>query len=254
MDEIKVLSLLFTSNVYEGNTIRVLNNLLNNLRQNIILNEAESKCIFFNDLDVLNCKGCLNCFKEGCCNQDNIDNFNKIRKLILNTDLLILGTPIYMNNVPGSFKKFIDRLSSWGHLMKLNSKPTILVITSGNNGIDFVCKYLFNILTLMGMNIIGLLQINNTKESQKEKNLIKNIIYRYKHCYYETTKKVTNTALESSFQKYIIFYENNNNLWYEEKYWNNIIKQKFKSYFDYVNYIGNEINSNNKGGLEHEND
>lgn len=54
------------------------------------------------------CVGCYGCRKTGKCVQK--DGMNEILDKMLDADVLVFGTPIYMYDVCGQLKTFIDRI------------------------------------------------------------------------------------------------------------------------------------------------
>lgn len=64
------------------------------------------------------CRGCGKCFDEGLCPQDQEDSMEYIRKKILEADLIVLLSPVYLNNVSGAMKTFLDRIGSWVHTLR----------------------------------------------------------------------------------------------------------------------------------------
>ena len=54
------------------------------------------------------CTGCYGCRKIGKCVQN--DGMNEILEKMLNADVLVFGTPIYMYDVSGQLKTFFDRI------------------------------------------------------------------------------------------------------------------------------------------------
>jgi multimeric flavodoxin WrbA len=64
------------------------------------------------------CRGCGKCFDEALCPQDQEDSMECIRKKILEADLIVLLSPVYLNNVSGAMKTFLDRIGSWVHTLR----------------------------------------------------------------------------------------------------------------------------------------
>lgn len=218
-----------------GHTDLLINDLFKSIDKKIQMYSFETYSINFQNAPIKYCLGCCNCFNYGRCILDEHDKFYEVREKILNSDLIIIGTPIYMNNITGSMKSFLDRLSYWAHTMMARGCPTIIVISSGNNGIDEVSRYLFNILSFLGMNIIGLLQIKNYERfNDKQEILISNITNRYKQIVKESTKR-TNSYLEECFKKFYFIYKNSEGNNFEMNYWKDIFKKNYKSYYNLIN-------------------
>lgn len=45
---------------------------------------------------------------------------------IIESDGLVIGTPVYLNNMSGILKTFIDRTCSWFHRREVAKKPTLM--------------------------------------------------------------------------------------------------------------------------------
>lgn len=113
-----------------------------------------------------NCQGCKTCFKNGQCILEKKDDINGIRSKILESDLLVISTPVFVDNIPGNLKTLFDRLSYWFHTMPLIDKYCIIIISTYRSGIDRVSQYLYKIANHLGLEVVGLITIDNlTTES-----------------------------------------------------------------------------------------
>ena len=86
---------------------------------NKLLKMTGGKFIKLVDYDIKPCKSCWACQKSGKC-IINDDMSNKIIPLLLECDCMILGSPVYFNNVSAQLKSFIDR--TWCIKGKLRNK------------------------------------------------------------------------------------------------------------------------------------
>lgn len=77
-----------------------------------------SSLVYISNNVVEECRGCGKCFDEGLCPQDQEDSMEYIRKKILEADLIVLLSPVYLNNVSGAMKTFLDRIGSWVHTLR----------------------------------------------------------------------------------------------------------------------------------------
>lgn len=74
---------------------------------------ADTDIIYLNDLKIRDCQACNHCRKNpmSCSvNDDMIDLF----PLIESSDVVILGSPIYMGYITGLMKTFLDRWQAFG--------------------------------------------------------------------------------------------------------------------------------------------
>jgi multimeric flavodoxin WrbA len=87
-----------------GNTATMLNEILAGAAEK----GAETRMIHLNALDMKGCQGCLTCREDlGACAFK--DDFQDVLKEMKTCDGVALGTPIYVFNVTGQFKCFLDR-------------------------------------------------------------------------------------------------------------------------------------------------
>lgn len=71
-------------------------------------NGAEATLLHLADLHIHDCKACMSCKKGEPCPQK--DDMDKVRPLLIDADVLMLGSPVYMGDETGLMKCFIDRL------------------------------------------------------------------------------------------------------------------------------------------------
>ncbi len=204
--------------------------------------KAKGKFIFHQlKIDnILNCMGCKRCFNKGICSLDNTDNFFEVKDSLKISEIIIISTPIYVNNVSGSLKTFIDRLALWTHLMLLAGKLCILVITTQNSGIKNVNEYLYKVISSLGIIIVGIIIKQkgddlNYVNDQIETSVF-NALYYLKKPYIIST----NQMLEKYFQSYNYIYNNcfiKNSKNYEMIQWMNRYKNinTFQDYIDKYN-------------------
>jgi len=69
---------------------------------------AGTEILFLNDLDIRECDGCHACWKGQQCPKH--DDMNGIYAKIIESDAIVLGTPIYWYGPTALMKAFIDRL------------------------------------------------------------------------------------------------------------------------------------------------
>jgi len=93
-----------------GNTAFLLNNLQEKLGGTIL---------HLADFSMNHCMGCWSCRSTGFCRHDD-DMENEIVSELLFADVVVLGSPVYFNNVSSIMKTFMDR--TWPLRGKLNNK------------------------------------------------------------------------------------------------------------------------------------
>jgi len=98
---------------------------------------AQTTLINLSDYDINHCLGCYSKSPNACmfpCVQK--DDMQKIYPLLLDADVIILGSPIYWFNMSGLLKNFIDRLTclaASGYLLE-NKIGLALAVSSENEG------------------------------------------------------------------------------------------------------------------------
>lgn len=93
----------------------------------------KTELITLSDYKIDFCKGCQACIlKEGCMIKDDVA---LIMQKIIESDGLVIGTPVYLNNMSGILKAFIDRTCSWFHRSKVAQKPTLILVDTQGSGI-----------------------------------------------------------------------------------------------------------------------
>lgn len=136
-----------------SNTYRVINRYLSVLKENSI--NFQSNIYFPEDLNLKACKGCSRCFSTNKCELDKLDKFNEIKEELLESDVIILATPVYAASISADMKLFIDRLAYWLHLMPLAGKIGVSVVTASNGYTIETNSYLTKIMESLGLCVVS---------------------------------------------------------------------------------------------------
>ena len=118
----------------KGNTAWAVESILQGAKQ------ADAQTVFFSsaELDIKPCRGCLGCVNggNGCVIKDDMQ---KIYAGLKNANAIVFASPIYMGQMTGQAKVFLDRLFSVNsprfspHYKKQAvKKKLLLVFTQGN--------------------------------------------------------------------------------------------------------------------------
>jgi multimeric flavodoxin WrbA len=97
-------------------------------KRNISL-EAEQ--VFLGRQDVRMCRGCRLCFDRGEDSCPLKDDLLSIRDRMLAADGYLIASPVYVEDVNGILKNWIDRLAFLNHRPALCGKSALLIHTSG---------------------------------------------------------------------------------------------------------------------------
>lgn len=123
-------------------------NILTELKTGMKNKGIEVDIINLFDYKIDECTGCEKCLREGLCSID--DDVEQLMKKMQVYEGIILSTPIYMNNISGKLKVFLDRTCRWLHRPELVSKPIMFVATTSASGIKLTFEYLNNLAIQWG--------------------------------------------------------------------------------------------------------
>lgn len=179
-------ALLFVGSKAEDSiTLKIGKKIIENINQ--ISNDKIDWTIYTSkDLTIKSCVSCNLCFQTGVCFQQKTDDMEVLKRKLIESDFIMLGSPVFAHNVSGDMKIFIDRISYWMHMFKLAGKKAFLFSSCGTNGMDSVTSYLNKCSTYLGLDIVGYYNaviydkknINNIEFLDKELQSISRTIYR----------------------------------------------------------------------------
>lgn len=193
------------------------------------------------DLDISPCQGCGSCFLSGKCVRDSVDHFSSVREQLLQSDMIILASPVYAHGVSGDMKIFIDRISFWLHLFRLAGKKSAVISTSSSNGNEIVNAYLVKILEYLGTEVVTDLAVTvDDPRMLEDKLFLKSMLPDIAG---KAAKKLVSGSFSSSPRQegyFKIMRQNysKNCEGYEAKYWH---ESKLCSYESLNEYVHAEI-------------
>ena len=85
--------------------------------------------IFLKDLDIKECDGCHSCWKGNECSKH--DDMNKLYPKIIESEIIIFGTPVYWYGPTALIKAFLDRFVYFNcpeNREKIKGKRVLLVV------------------------------------------------------------------------------------------------------------------------------
>ena len=100
---------------------------------NCILNHTAGEFIKLADYTVEPCHSCWACLENGSCAIED-DMKTLVIPKVLNADAIVIGTPVYFNNVTAQLKSFIDR--TWSIRGKLKDKIGAAVVVGRRYGAE----------------------------------------------------------------------------------------------------------------------
>lgn len=149
----KIFSFIGSPRGVKSDTYKLVKKIINKAKQKTKV-DIEYDIFTSSKFTIKNCRGCTECFFRGNCKLDKVDNFDLIKKKMLEADMIILGSPVYAATVSAQMKTFIDRLAYWAHLFILAGKPVVTVVTASSNSLSPTNEYLKKIVGHMGAEVI----------------------------------------------------------------------------------------------------
>lgn len=109
-------------------------------------------------LEIKGCDACRQCMESGYCSIK--DDMQEIYKEVQTSDVVVLGSPVYMWQMTAQTKLFIDRLTAFlrtDFSSRLDNKKLILVFSQGSPDTDAFkpyFEYTAGLLYYMGFDVL----------------------------------------------------------------------------------------------------
>ncbi|MFX1259248.1 MAG: flavodoxin family protein [Promethearchaeota archaeon] len=157
LKKINILEINGSPRGLKGNTAKIVDEILNVSKQEaeIFGYSLNLQRIELHKLNIKNCIGCENCFREGSCSLSKTDDLKKVEEELLKSNVIIFSSPVYFIHISGLMKNFLDRIALWTHTFKLRNKYGLAVASSGGTGLEDTLDYLEIALRALGMWSIG---------------------------------------------------------------------------------------------------
>jgi len=117
--------------------------------------DLEYEYIALADLDLHICRGCRICFDKGEDKCPLKDDLLVLRDKLLEADGIILGSPVYVEDVNSIMKNWIDRMAFNCHRPAFFEKTAIIISTSGAGSSNHTLRTMKNALTTWGFHLAG---------------------------------------------------------------------------------------------------
>jgi multimeric flavodoxin WrbA len=120
---------------------------------------AKIEVVFLNDLHIAECDGCHVCWKGKPCRKK--DDMNGLYSKIIESDVIIFGTPVYWYGPTALMKGFIDRLVYFNcpeNRLKIKGKGAMLAVPFEEENPDTatpLITFFEKSLNYLEMNIVG---------------------------------------------------------------------------------------------------
>jgi multimeric flavodoxin WrbA len=139
-----------------GNTARALSLIEEAMRReaNQKGETLEFETIYLGHMNIQMCRGCRICFDRGEAHCPLKDDLLAIKAKMKEADGVILASPVYVDDVSGITKNWIDRLAHVCHRPEFAGKYAYLLATTGSTSTGHTLRTM-NALMYMGFHIIG---------------------------------------------------------------------------------------------------
>lgn len=122
--------------------------------------EAEGETVSYEritgaDVRIDYCRSCRSCFLHGSCPLDQVDDMAALKKKILEADILFFGSPVYLWQMSGLAKSFIDRISYWSHRFELLGKPCVVFSSTDSSHGQEVANDLALLMRFTGAAVVN---------------------------------------------------------------------------------------------------
>lgn len=114
---------------------------------------ADTEMVDVADLKIMPCTACESCTLTGTCVYQ--DDVSGIISRMTEADGIVLGSPVYVDNITGQMKILVDRLADAIHYQVLTGKYGCAVATTYTSGSDEVVAYLNHVLNYLGIISVG---------------------------------------------------------------------------------------------------
>jgi multimeric flavodoxin WrbA len=140
-----------------GNTARIVRMIAARMQvlasqQNVLL---EFEPLFLGDLDIRPCRGCRACFDHGEERCPLTDDVALIRSKMDTADGLIVASPVYLDDVSGLVKNWLDRLAYLSHRPAMGGKCAFTLATVGGSLTGRALRTMDGALLVWGYHLVS---------------------------------------------------------------------------------------------------
>lgn len=184
--------------------------------------ETENVLLAHSELNI--CRGCRVCFDKGEEKCPLRDDMLKIRDKMMQADGYVIASPVYVEDVNGVMKNWIDRMAFNSHRPAFYGKNALLITTSGIGSSKHSLKTMITAFNTWAMNVIGTMKfrLGALSEIQDIKLKYDESINRAAKGFVQAIKN--KSAEKPSFYSLIAFSV-------QQKYW--LKNQQYKDTYDY---------------------
>lgn len=149
------LTYINSSSRTNGNTERLLKVLENQLKKSAESQhiDIDIRNIRLSGQDIKSCRGCRSCFDKGICPLK--DDVAEIEEILRDCDAIVLAGPVYMEDVNGIMKTWIERMAFYAHRPAFYGKYAIAISTSGGGSSNHTLNTMKNALTAWSFHVLS---------------------------------------------------------------------------------------------------
>jgi multimeric flavodoxin WrbA len=137
---------------HKGNSLEVTQRIERKLTQ---YGDVAFETVDLRRVDLQPCRGCFGCFITGDDWCPAKDDKQTIARKLEEADGVIFVSPVYSMHVSYLFKRFVDRFACTFHRPRFFGKYAIVVAVAGNIGLKETNRYLKDVATAWGFEVLG---------------------------------------------------------------------------------------------------
>jgi multimeric flavodoxin WrbA len=152
----KILILL-GSGRKNGNTDQIVDMIVGEMRQEASLCKVpfEVEKVYLIDQDICPCRGCRICFERGEEKCPLKDELLPLKAKVKAADGVLIASPVYVDDVSGLTKTWIDRMAHVCHRPEFAGKYAYLLVTVGSTPVSHAMRTLQVAFSTWGFRIVG---------------------------------------------------------------------------------------------------
>ena len=153
-------------------------------------NNINMEIIPLYEYTIKECVGCEKCIYSNSCFLS--DQSDELMEKLVCSDGIILSSPVYLQQISGKLKTFIDHTCRWYHRPELYGKPILSVATTKGSGLQYTLNYLTKVAIQWGAIPSGQIGRNfrTIDNPIKEQELDDFILYLHNPYAYKPSLKV----------------------------------------------------------------
>jgi len=152
----KILILLGSGRKH-GNTDQIVDMIVDEMQQEASQHRLslEIEKVYLIDRDIRPCRGCRICFERGEDKCPLADDLLPLKAKVKAADGVLVASPVYVDDVSGLTKTWIDRMAHVCHRPEFAGKYAYLLVTVGSTPIGHALRTLQIAFSTWGFRIVG---------------------------------------------------------------------------------------------------